>query len=109
MPANEDKIPGRRYGFRADFRKDGGKLSHWLVQAVEQLGVQSGHPELKHAPLIMWGFSREGMHPPSFGEVYPNRLLGGIRFVATIFLPLPKFNRCYTVPAYLCQFCPPKD
>ena len=82
VPSNEDKIPGRRYGFRADFRKEGGKLAHWLMKAVAELGFKSNHPELQYAPVVLWGFSREGMHPPSFGEVYHHRLLGGIRYTS---------------------------
>eukprot|EP00667_Euglena_gracilis_P012591 EG_transcript_12933 len=82
VPANEEKVPGKRYGFRSDLRRNNGRLARWLLAALTQLGNQSGHPELRFAPLVFWGFSREGIHPPSFGEVVPDRLLGGVRYMS---------------------------
>eukprot|EP00668_Euglena_longa_P001270 GGOE01001502.1.p1 GENE.GGOE01001502.1~~GGOE01001502.1.p1 ORF type:complete len:635 (+),score=140.25 GGOE01001502.1:261-1907(+) len=82
VPANEEKVPGKRYGFRSDLRRNGGRLALWLLDSLTQLGNQSGHPELQFAPIVFWGFSREGIHPPSFGEVFPSRLLGGVRYMS---------------------------
>lgn len=33
---------------------------------------------------VFWGFSREGLHPPSFVEVFPDRVLGGVRCAAAL-------------------------
>eukprot|EP00668_Euglena_longa_P000925 GGOE01001113.1.p1 GENE.GGOE01001113.1~~GGOE01001113.1.p1 ORF type:complete len:1004 (+),score=192.70 GGOE01001113.1:54-3065(+) len=67
---------------RSDYRKDRQALARWTNERLALLAQQSGHPELAHAPVIFWGWSRDGMQATSFAEAVPSRTLGAVRYMS---------------------------
>ena len=53
-----------------------------LVAILERLGDQSAHPELKDAPLLLWGGSAGAGFGTTFAELYPARTVAFIRYHA---------------------------
>ncbi len=48
------------------------------LAALTDIAAQSGHPELAHAPVFIFGFSGDAAGPAAMAEVFPDRTLGGI-------------------------------
>ena len=48
------------------------------LAALTDIAAQSGHPELAHAPVFLFGFSGDAAGPAAMAEVYPGRTLGGV-------------------------------
>ncbi len=53
-----------------------------LLVILQRLGEQSGHPELKDAPLLLWGGSAGAGFGTTFAELYPERTVAFIRYHA---------------------------
>jgi hypothetical protein len=62
--------PGR------DARTGSGKL---LQTLLDTLGRRSGHPELSHVPIAMWGFSATGNFTMTFPPLVQGRVFASIR------------------------------
>ena len=67
---------------RSDYRKNDNALAHWTNEHLAMLARRSGHPEVEHAPVIFWGWSRDGMQATSYAEAMPERTLGAIRYMS---------------------------
>ena len=50
-----------------------------LLESIKAFGVESKHPELEHAPLLLWGHSARGQFNYDFTCWKPDRV---IAFVA---------------------------
>jgi len=67
------KMPeGERY---ADLSGKGNLLKSVVKQGLEELGKQSGHPEIEHVPLVPQGFSRYSSSAPQIMKLFPQRAL----------------------------------
>ena len=53
-----------------------------LLAILQRLGEQSAHPELKDAPLLLWGGSAGAGFGTTFAELYPERTVAFIRYHA---------------------------
>jgi hypothetical protein len=55
-------------------------VSDALFTVLDRLAQESGHQELKRAPLLFWGHSAGGSFGPTFAALYPGRTLAFIRY-----------------------------
>jgi len=51
-----------------------------LFSILEQLAEDSAHKELKHAHLLLWGWSATASFATTFAELYPERAVAFIRY-----------------------------
>lgn len=51
-----------------------------LLRILQRLGEDSGHEELKNAPLVLWGWSAPASFGTTFAELYPGRTVAFIRY-----------------------------
>jgi dienelactone hydrolase len=51
-----------------------------LLQLVEQFAKGSGHPELREAGMMFWGFSASASFGTTFAALYPERTIGFVRY-----------------------------
>ena len=56
-----------------DVRRGSGRA---FLDALVQIGEQSGHPEVGTAPLLLWGMSAGGEFNYEMAQWMPNRVLG---------------------------------
>lgn len=47
-----------------------------ILEVVEQIAEESGHPELVQAPLLLVGISEGGCHANAFNKLFSSRLMG---------------------------------
>ena len=50
-----------------------------LLMLLQHLAQESGHRELRDAPLVLWGHSAATSLPGTFAGVYPNRVIAMVR------------------------------
>jgi predicted esterase len=69
-----------------------------LLEALQKLSRRSNHPEIKEAPLAMWGYSAGGQFNYNFTSLTPERV---IAFVAVkgAYYDAPTDSRSRSVPA----------
>ena len=53
-----------------------------LLAIIQRLAEQSAHPELKDAPVLLWGGSAGAGFGTTFAELYPERTVAFIRYHA---------------------------
>jgi hypothetical protein len=51
-----------------------------LLLLIERLGVESGHQELREAPMVLWGWSVGAAFSSSFAQLHPERVAAFIRY-----------------------------
>lgn len=72
-----------------------------LLAVLQRLGEQSGHPELKDAPLLLWGGSAGAGFGTTFAESYPGRTVAFIRYHAHLRGYSPNMHVLKGIPALL--------
>lgn len=51
-----------------------------LIQLLQRLASESGHPELESAPILLWGHSAAGSFAATFAAAHPQRTIGFVRY-----------------------------
>ncbi len=51
-----------------------------LLLLIQRLGAESGHQELKEAPMVLWGWSVGAAFGSSFAQLHPERVAAFIRY-----------------------------
>lgn len=51
-----------------------------LLLLMDRLGRESGHEELRDAPMVLWGWSAGAAFSSSFAELHPERVAAFIRY-----------------------------
>lgn len=82
--------------FIRDAAKGGGDA---LVTILQRLGEQSGHPELKDAPLLLWGGSAGAGFGTTFAELHPERTVAFVRYHAHLRGWSPNVKVLKNIPA----------
>lgn len=72
-----------------------------LLAVLQRLGEQSAHPELKDAPLLLWGGSAGAGFGTTFAELYPGRTVAFIRYHAHLRGYSPNMHVLKGIPALL--------
>ena len=72
-----------------------------LLAILQRLGDQSAHPELKDAPMLLWGGSAGAGFGTTFAELYPQRAVAFIRYHAHLRGWSPDVQVLKDIPALL--------
>ena len=72
-----------------------------LLAILQRLGEQSAHPELKDAPLLLWGGSAGAGFGTTLAELYPGRTVAFIRYHAHLRGWSPNLKVLKDIPALL--------
>ena len=72
-----------------------------LLGVLQRLGEQSAHPELKDAPLLLWGGSAGAGFGTTFAELYPERTVAFIRYHAHLRGWTPNMKVLKDIPGLL--------
>jgi hypothetical protein len=72
-----------------------------LLAILQRLGDQSAHPELKDAPLLLWGGSAGAGFGTTLAELYPQRAVAFIRYHAHLRGWSPNVKVLKDIPALL--------
>ena len=51
-----------------------------LIQLLDRLAADAGHPELRNAPVLFWGHSAAGPFGTTFALRHPGRTIGYVRY-----------------------------
>jgi pimeloyl-ACP methyl ester carboxylesterase len=80
----------------------GGGSADGLLQLLNRLAVESKHPELTEAPLLLWGHSAGGSFATTFAALHPERTIAFVRYHCAG-LPGVDVNVLSTLPALLLE------
>jgi dienelactone hydrolase len=72
-----------------------------LLKLVDQFAKESGHPELREAGMMFWGFSASASFGTTFAALYPERTIGVIRYHTHRRDLVVDLERIKSVPALL--------
>lgn len=72
-----------------------------LLAILGRLGEQSGHPELKDVPLLLWGGSAGAGFATTFAQLHPTRTVAFIRYHAHLRGWSPNVEVLKDIPALL--------
>jgi hypothetical protein len=72
-----------------------------LLAILQRLAEQSGHPELKYAPLLHWGGSAGAGFGTTFAQLHPERTIAFIRYHAHLRDWSPNIKVLKDIPALL--------
>ncbi len=70
------------YGNCGRWRDPASGTANALLKVLEDTGAQSGHPELKNVPWLMWGHSGGGYWTLAMLREYPDRILAAVCYSA---------------------------
>jgi pimeloyl-ACP methyl ester carboxylesterase len=79
------------YGNCGGWKDAGSGSAAALLKALDELGKQSGHPELSNAPWLLWGHSGGGYWTLSMIQDYPERILAAFCYSPAWEIPNGKF------------------
>jgi predicted esterase len=51
-----------------------------MLELMDRFAQESGHQELKTAPMLFWGFSAAASFGTTFAALYPDRTIGFVRY-----------------------------
>lgn len=87
---------------RLDFVRDAGAgAADALLALLDRLAVESGHPELKNAALLLWGHSRAGSFAGGFAALHPQRTIAFVRYHSGVGGLLGEINILSHLPALI--------
>lgn len=97
------RISGIGLGARLRFVSNaGGGSADGLLQLLNRLAMESSHPELTKAPLLLWGHSAGGSFATTFAALHPERTIAFVRYHCAG-LPGVDVNVLSTLPALLLE------
>jgi pimeloyl-ACP methyl ester carboxylesterase len=73
--------PQPNRSFEAEVLRNAGTGSgEAMVRVMDLLARETGHPELRSAPMLLWGFSQGASFAMTFAQLYPERTIGFVRY-----------------------------
>lgn len=85
-------------GAPGDNRLGAGGRSNALVVLLQRFAEESGHPEVKDAPLLLWGHSAAGVFVSTFAAAHPQRTIAFVAYHSGVAGDLEVLRR---IPALL--------